>query len=73
MKSKWLGARDEFKNGIRKLDEKIERARIELSIKITDVRSELSKQVKGLIFPFYWILGIFIPAVIGLFLYLLQK
>ncbi|ACO38200.1 hypothetical protein [Borreliella burgdorferi] len=68
-----MGARDEFKNGIRKLDEKIERARIELSTKITDVRSELSKQVKGLIFPFYWILGIFIPAVIGLFLYLLQK
>ncbi|QMU99872.1 hypothetical protein F0310_05535, partial (plasmid) [Borrelia sp. A-FGy1] len=58
---------------IGKLDEKVNTNHKELMEMLKDSISESNKYTKSLIYPFYWILGIFIPSIIGMFLYLLQK
>ncbi|QMU99713.1 hypothetical protein F0310_04685 (plasmid) [Borrelia sp. A-FGy1] len=76
--------RSELKVDISKLDEKINTNHKELvemfkdsiskfSKELQDSKSESNKYIKSLIYPFYWILGIFIPLIGGMFLYLLQK
>ncbi|QMU99865.1 hypothetical protein F0310_05490 (plasmid) [Borrelia sp. A-FGy1] len=63
----------ELQDSISKLSKELQDSRVEFSKELQDSRSEFSKYIKSLIYPFYWILGIFIPSIIGMFLYLLQK